>query len=61
MAQAYGKYKDDTEWREITWGGMSYHAPTVELEAFLMLMRQHFPNIEYKIVDTEDQQTSEGG
>lgn len=51
MFQTLAKYKDDTEWKPVTWGGVNFLSNREYLEQLVATMRQAFPLIEYKIVE----------
>lgn len=55
MAQAYVRVKDSgEEWRPMTWSRMQFQADKQQLEMMVEVMRQNFPNNEYKVEEQND-------
>ena len=45
------KYKDDTDWKDVSWGGLTFISSREHLQQLVDQMRVVFPLIEYKIVE----------
>ena len=51
MYQTLAKYKDDTDWKPVTWGGLNFISSREHLQQLVDQMKTVFPLIEYKIVE----------